>query len=164
MTDKGEERLLEAKRLMAEKQYTRAGELLEKLEKAHTNHPLIQFYLGSVYDALGREREAISYYQGALKNKITGVHREEAFIQLGSSLRAIGEYHEAKNVLLTGLKEFPENRALQLFLAMTLYHLGEHKEAVAMLLKIAVAINDDPWIGKYAKAISFYADHLDQTW
>lgn len=115
MENKGEEQLLEAKRLIAEKQYTKARELLEKLKTVYTNLPLIQFYLGSVYDALGREREAISYYQGALKNKITGVHREEAFIQLGSSLRAIGEYHEAKNVLLTGLKEFPENRACNYF-------------------------------------------------
>jgi tetratricopeptide (TPR) repeat protein len=115
-------------------------------------------------DVRGMEREAIPHYRRALEIGLSGDDRSGAFLSLGSSLRAIGEYDEAVKTLRRGASEFPEDRAMEVFLAMALYNAGEHAESVGMLLENLAEATSDARIKSYGKAISFYADKLDEVW
>ncbi|MEC3885719.1 tetratricopeptide repeat protein [Halobacillus sp. HZG1] len=124
----------------------------------------LHYWCAVSHDAQGMEREAIPFYEKAVCKGIKGELRAQAYIQWGSSLRCIGKYHEAREVLEKGQREFPDNPALQVFHAMTLYNLKESPQAVEQLLKVLGSYSNHPWIKKYKDAISFYAGQLDQTW
>ena len=83
---------------------------------------------------------------------------------LGSSYRALGEYEKSKAVFEKGTALFPDNRAIQVFFAMTLYNLQEHRRAMELLLRCLLDTTGDDAILGYKKAIAFYAERLDETW
>lgn len=87
-----------------------------------------------------------------------------AYIGLGSSYRALGKYNKSKTVLEKGIEHFPENNAMKTFYPMTLYNVGEHREAMGILLTCLAHTTNDSEILSYRKAIEFYADKLDETW
>lgn len=62
-----------------------------------------------------------------------------------------------------GLEEFPGDAALQAFLSMALYDVGESREAVRGLLRALAATSADPRVRGYRRAIEHYADNLDET-
>ena len=82
---------------------------------------------------------------------------------LGSTYRVLGEYEASLRTLQEGTEHFPGNRALSTFLALTLYNLGEHRDAISILLKNLIETTGDPGIRNYGRALPFYADHLDET-
>jgi tetratricopeptide (TPR) repeat protein len=137
---------------------------LREVSRAHPDDPLHAFQLACECDGRGLEREAIPHYARALANGLAGDDRQMAFINLGSSYRAVGEYEQAVAVWREGLAAYPENRALTTFLAIGLYNLGEHATATELLLTQLAETSDDPWITRYRRAILFYAAALDQTW
>jgi len=59
---------------------------------------------------------------------------------------------------------FPDNRAFQVFLAMTLYNLRRYQEAMELLLTTLAETTSDEAILQYQRAILFYAPQLDQVW
>jgi tetratricopeptide (TPR) repeat protein len=146
------------------REYEEAKVMLEKLVQQSPEDPEVQFYLASANDSLGFETRAIPYYRSAIENGIQGEKLEAAFIQLGSSYRCIGEYQYAKDVLSTGMEQFPNNPALKAFYAMTLYNLGEHKESVTLLIKTLITSSDDEWLKKYEVALKFYSEDIDGVW
>lgn len=156
--------LNEATQLINERKYEEAQKFLRKLIEAHPNHPEVNFYYATTQDALGMEREAIPYYHKALNHGIKGELRQQTYFQLGSSYRCIGEYQKAADILEEGLMNFSDNLALKTLLAMVRYHTDDEKEAVSMLLEVIVYSSSDPWIQKYRRALSYYADRLDEKW
>ncbi len=52
---------------------------------------------------------------------------------------------------------------MQTFLAMALYNIGEHREAVELLLKNLVETTSNPGIRSYGRALRFYAERLDEV-
>ncbi|MGM0844099.1 MAG: tetratricopeptide repeat protein [Bacillota bacterium] len=156
--------LSEAITKLKNKKYEEAKVMLEQLVQLSPEDPEINFYLASANDALGLEKSAIPYYRRAIENGIQGERREAAYIQLGSSYRCIGEYHLAKEVLCTGMEQFPKNPALKVFYAMTLYNLGDHKESFTLLLNTLINSSGDEWLKKYEKALKFYGEDIDGEW
>lgn len=154
----------EAIQLINERKYEEAQIILRKLAEKYPNNPEVNFYYAGTHDALGMEREAIPYYQKALNNGIKGELRQQTYFQLGSSYRCIGEYQKAVDILEEGLMNFPDNLALKTLLAIVRYNTKDEKEAVSILLKVCVSSSIDPWIQKYSRALSFYADRLDEKW
>jgi predicted Zn-dependent protease len=59
---------------------------------------------------------------------------------------------------------FPHNRALQVFLAMTMYNLHRYQEAMELILTALAETTSDETILMYKRAILFYAPQLDQVW
>ena len=57
-----------------------------------------------------------------------------------------------------------QDKAMEVFYAMTLYNLKEHSKAMEILLNIIVQTSLDEGIKKYKKAIEFYSDKLDEVW
>ena len=115
-------------------------------------------------DLEGREREAVPFYVRAIAGSLPDEGRSGAFLGLGSTYRALGEYPEAVEVLRRGMAEFPEDKAMQTFLAMALHNAGEHREAVGLLLKNLVKTTSDPNIKAYERASILYADRSDEVW
>ncbi|MGN7312108.1 tetratricopeptide repeat protein [Alkalicoccobacillus gibsonii] len=145
-------------------EYKKAQTLLLTLVKEKPNEAELQFYLASTYDGLGQETEAIPHYQQAIELGLTGINYEKAYVQLGSSLRCIGKYAEAEKIFHSGLKEFPKNAALSVFLAITEYNLGHTRQSTQRLLTVLMEEPTNDWLQTYKKALTFYAAHLDETW
>ena len=115
------------------------------------------------HDVLGLEREAVPFYERAIEGGLGGKDLEGAILSLGSSHRVLGEYTRSVEVLRDGLARFPENRAMQVFLAMALFNVGEHSRAMELLLRNLAETTADEGISVYKRAISFYAGRLDET-
>jgi tetratricopeptide (TPR) repeat protein len=133
--------------------------LEETPDDAEANHQMAW-----LFDVQGREREAVPYYARAVAGDLPDEERRGALLGLGSTYRALGEYPEAVEVLGQGVSEFPADRAMQTFLALALYNIGEHRQAVDLLLKHLVETTSDPGIRSYEKALRFYTGRLDEVW
>lgn len=141
-----------------------AHEELVRLAGRHPHDAAIAYQAAWSHDRLGLEAQAVAFYERALDGTgLAAQDRHGAFLGLGSTLRVLGRYEEAREVLGRGLGEFAQDAALRTFLAMTLYNLGESREAVRTLLLVSAATSEDPQVRSYRPAIEYYADHLDDT-
>lgn len=123
----------------------------------------ITFQLAVVHDNLGLERESIPYYLNALDQGLAGPDLERALLGLGSTYRGLGEYQLAEETLRRGVREFPHNRALQVFLAMSLYNTQQYREAMELLLTNLLETTSDDKLQYFTRPLSYYAQHLDET-
>jgi tetratricopeptide (TPR) repeat protein len=141
-----------------------ARTLLLELVAAYPDDAEITYQTAVVHDNLGLSREAIPFYLRALSQGLSGSDLERALMGLGSTYRALGEYKQAEETLRRGVKEFPHNRAIQVFLAMTLYNLQKCKEAMELVLINLMETTSDEKLQYFKRGISHYALHLDETW
>jgi tetratricopeptide (TPR) repeat protein len=148
-----------------------ARALLLDLLAASPDEAEITYQLAIVHDNVGLEREAIPYYLQTLEQGLSGrdtatslMKRERAFLGLGSTYRGLGQYQQAEETLRRGLSEFPQSRALQVFLAMALYNTQHYREAMELALTNLAETTADEALQYYNRAIVYYAQHLDETW
>ncbi|WP_232697253.1 tetratricopeptide repeat protein [Brevibacillus daliensis] len=151
-------------KLREEKNLLTSNEILVTLVKEFPENAIVSYQCAWSYDVLGKEREAVPYYEKALSLGLEGEDLEGALLGLGSTYRTLGEYEKSKNILLKGVELFPANHSIKVFYAMTLYNLGEHNKAMDILLTSLVKTSDDPEIIKYKNAIQFYSNKLDTIW
>jgi tetratricopeptide (TPR) repeat protein len=156
--------LSKALQLRQEGQVEEALQLLLKLHAAFPNDPAITYECGATHDKLGRETEAIPFYELAIEQGLSGDLLRGALLGLGSSYRCIGEYEKAAEVLRRGVATFPDGREFETFLAMALHNLGRYDQAMEILLRNLAETSSNERILSYRRAILFYADKLDQTW
>ena len=116
-----------------------------------------------VHDNLGLERESVAFYLRALAQGLSGPDLERCLLGLGSTYRVLGEYQKAEETLRRGAKEFPDNRALQVLLAMTLYNRQQHKEAMELVLVNLLETTADEKLQYFKRGLLYYASHLDET-
>ncbi|GAB2848188.1 tetratricopeptide repeat protein [Streptomyces deserti] len=117
-----------------------------------------------VHDVLGLEAEAVPFYERGLSGAgLSPEDRRGAFLGLGSTYRVLGQYAKAVTTLRRGLAEFPEDGALQTFLAMALFNTRHHHEAMRILLRLLARTSEDPHVRQYRRAIEHYAEDLDET-
>ena len=64
-------------------------------------------------------------------------------------------------VLQKGAASFPDAKEFDIFLAITRYNCGEHRDAMRLLLNHIADFSAEPETQKYKKAIAFYAENLD---
>ncbi len=146
----------------------RAGELEEaraillNLVERSPEDPGVNYQCAWVHDRMGREREAIPLYERAISRGLAGGDLEGATLSLGSSYRAVGDHAKAAEILRAGVARSPQNRAMQVFLAMALHDLGDHGQAMEILLRNLAETSSDPEISAYKEALSFYANRLSE--
>ncbi|MFZ5353509.1 MAG: tetratricopeptide repeat protein [Bacillota bacterium] len=138
--------------------------ILKSVITINERDPIANYQCAWCHDVLGRETEAVPYYEAAIENGLAGEALEGAYLGLGSTYRAIGEYEKSKSVFEEGMKKFPDNLDLQVFYAMTLYNLGQYSRAMEILLRIIADTSEDKNIKTYSWAIEFYSDKLDSRW
>ncbi|GAA1960801.1 tetratricopeptide repeat protein [Catenulispora subtropica] len=158
-------RLAEAVALRAsgdEAKRRHARELLIALSAELPDDAEVAYQTAWVHDVLGLEAEAVPFYERALAGSgLPEPDRRGARLGHASTLRSLGRYPEAVEAFRAGLAEFPDDNALRTFLAMALYNVGEHHEAMRTLLETLAATSADPWIQRYRPAIEHYARDLD---
>jgi tetratricopeptide (TPR) repeat protein len=122
----------------------------------------IAYQTAAIHDRLGLEAEAVPFYQAALSRPgLSEQDRHDAFVGFGSTYRVLGRYSDALATLRRGLEEFPGDPVLRTFLAMVLYNVGDHADAVGALLKVLAETSADRDVQSFRRAIEFYADNLD---
>lgn len=141
-----------------------ARELLLELHRESPDDALVNLQCAWVHDKLGLEREAVPFYEAALRLGLNGDELRSVLLGLGSTYRALGEHHKALATLTRAVDEYPEDRGLGVFRAMALYNNGRAKEACESLLMILVDTTGDESITRYDGAIREYAEDLDRTW
>ncbi len=141
-----------------------ARTLLLELSAAYPDDAEITFQTAVVHDNLGLEHESIPYYLRALDQGLSGPDLERALLGLGSTYRGLGEYQKAEETLRRGVREFPHNRALQTFLAMTLYNSQQYKEAMEIVLVNLLETTSDEKLQYFKRGLMYYATHLDEVW
>ena len=139
-----------------------ARTLLFDLAAAYPDDAEITYQLAVVHDNLGLGREAIPFYVRAIASGVSGPDLERALMGLGSTYRGLGEYQHAEETLRRGMREFPHNRAIQVFLAITLYNLQQHKESMELLLTNLLETTTDEKLQYFKRGLSYYASHLDE--
>jgi len=141
-----------------------ARTLLLELAAAYPDDAEITFQTAVAHDNLGLSREAIPFYLRALTQGLSDPDLERALMGLGSTYRGLGEYQQAEETLRRGTREFPHNRAIQVFLAMTLYNLQDYKEAMELVLTNLMETTSDEKLQYFKRPLVYYASHLDETW
>jgi tetratricopeptide (TPR) repeat protein len=147
-----------------------AGELEQartlalELVAMYPNDPTVNYQCAWSHDTLGLEREAVPFYERAIALGLRGDELEGALLGLGSTYRCLGEYQKAIETLGAGAAQFPGQRSFEAFLAMALYNIGAHSQAVERLLRALAETSTDASIQRYKRAILFYSNKLDETW
>lgn len=136
--------------------------LLQVLQE-QPGHAGAHYQLACTYDVQGKEAAAAEHYEAALAGGLEE-DREGAYLGLGSTYRCLGQYGKSCEVLDRAIVEYPDSRVLHVFRALTLYNLGQPAKSIETLLVQLLQTTDDAGIRTYEKALSFYADKLDQTW
>ncbi|MCQ2010935.1 tetratricopeptide repeat protein [Sporolactobacillus sp. STSJ-5] len=144
--------------------YKESNDVLRMLVKKEPQNALINYHCAWSFDNLGEETKAVPYYECAIELGLPSDEMQGALLGLGSTYRTLGEYEKSKRTFLKGIELFPNNRAIQVFYAMTLYNLKEHTEAMERLLKCLIETTADTEILSYKRAIEFYTDKLDDVW
>lgn len=153
-----------ALQLRREQHLHESNQLLVKLAEQNPQNAYINYQCAWSFDSLGEEAKAVPYYEKAIQGDLAEEDLQNAYLGLGSTFRALGEYEKSKEVLTKAIEIFPNNEALRVFYAMTLYNLNDYQVAMELLLKCIVQTSADTEVQKYKRAIEFYSDKLDETW
>ncbi|MFG3496217.1 tetratricopeptide repeat protein [Streptomyces sp. NPDC047928] len=159
------ELLAEAERLREQGRLEEAAEHLLTVSAAFPDDAEVAYLTASAHDRLGREAEAVPFYERSLRptGGLSDEDRRGAFLGLGSTYRVLGRYEDAVDTLRRGVARYPDDGALRTFLAMALYNTGRHHEAMRTLLTLLAATSRDPGVQEYRRAVEHYADDLDGT-
>ncbi|MET3696574.1 tetratricopeptide repeat protein [Bacillus oleivorans] len=138
--------------------------LLLNMSENDPENAEINYQIGIAYDNSGLCNEAIPYYVKAIEQGLSGPDLQRCLLGLGSTYRLLGHYKEAVETLHRGVTEFPEHRGLQVFYSMALYNTGEYKKAMEIVLMNLMETTNDETLQYFKRGISYYAQHLDETW
>jgi tetratricopeptide (TPR) repeat protein len=114
-------------------------------------------------DRWGTEEDAVVYYDRAyrLRERISADALPNFLVGYGSTLRNVKRLDESRALLESAVAEFPGNRTLRSFLALSLLDLRRPDEAVAALIDVILSFADAaPEIARYARALAYYRDEL----
>lgn len=165
MADQTREQLIDDALAEREKGDAKAAlDLLLEYGEANLDDAEVALLIASSYDSIGKEREAVPWYERALEADLVDAERISASIGLGSSLRALGEYDAALKILGDAHERFPINRAIETFLAMVQFNAGEQQKAFETILRILAENSGDQDIRAYAGALTFYAEDVAYIW
>ena len=135
-------------------------DLLKKFDERFPKVAEINYQIAWTCDVLGKEAEALPYYEKAVALGLSENELAGALIGLGSTLRSLGHYDRAIKVLRSALAQFPDNREFEVFLAMALHGAGQNTEAMKLLLTTIADTTEDPGLTTYQRAIRFHASKL----
>lgn len=132
----------------------------EALVAAYPDHPRAQFEYAGALDYQGREAEAVASYRRAQELGLSGDDLPRLYVQLGSTLRNIGQKSEAETFLAEGHARFPYHAGIQAFHALALLSVGRCPEAVITLLDLVTSRADHIALDGYDRALRSYTDDL----
>ena len=142
-------------------QHTAALAILLDLLRVAPINPRLNYEIACTYDPQGLEADAIPFYERALELGLSGADRCGALLGLGSSYRCVEQYADAVRTLERGVVEFPDAPEFDIFLALALYNMGEHRRSTQLLLNHIAKFPGTERIAQFQRAIHTYADQPD---
>lgn len=131
------------------------AEMAALVAERPADDPEALFERASLHDFLGEEAAAIPLYRAALSRGLDGSARSQAIIQLGSSLRNVGDASAALALLNEIPADDPLAPAARAFACVALHDDQKPTEALREALSLLA-----PHLPAYSRAISAYADEL----
>jgi hypothetical protein len=116
-----------------------------------------RFERAGARDSTGHPDLAVPLYRAALDSGLAAERRRRAVIQLASSLRNLGNPHEALAMLAAELDGQADalTGAVRAFLALTLADAGREREGLAVAL---TALSE--YLPRYNRSVARYAQQL----
>lgn len=124
----------------------------------HLDPARADYERASLHDSLGEEAAAAPLYRAAIAAGLDADIRDQAIIQLASTLRNLGEFDEAIALLEHHPASTGSGDAARAFLALALHDAGRESEALAVALT-ALA----PTLPRYQRAVRAYASELPRS-
>jgi len=156
--------LLEARKLLADGEYTLvAEELLPGPDPQDNAEPEVHFLLGKALSRLGRHKEASARFALAVGQGLSPEEDSEAVLTYVATLRSLGRYFAAAQVLRQATYRHPENHLFRALLALTEYKLGMYRESVEGLTSLLVETTSSGEIQRFTSLLLHYAQGL-QGW
>lgn len=137
--------------------------LLNKLLLDNPENPDLHYQIAWSYDLMGKESEAVNFYEKAISLGLVN-DREGAMLGLGSTYRCLGQYEKSLEIFDRATIEFPNNKALRVFQALSFYNVKQFNKSVSELLLLLLDTTNDKEIKSYDRALRFYSDKLDEVW
>jgi predicted Zn-dependent protease len=94
---------------------------------------------------------------------LKGEELRTAYVSLGGTYCSVGRFGDAARILQRGAMAYPDAPEFDVFLALTRYHLGDHREAMRLLLSHIAEFTAEPATQGHKRAISYCAERLDQV-
>ncbi|MEI3790356.1 MULTISPECIES: tetratricopeptide repeat protein [unclassified Chryseobacterium] len=132
--------------------------IIQHTDKISDDHPAIaDFERACAYDSTGFEKHAEPLYRSALKLGLAGLRRRRARIQLASTLRNNGKFHESIEILREEKENYSDelDDAVNAFLALSLSSVNNDKEALSLVLESLSA-----HLPRYNKSVYHYSKEL----
>lgn len=111
-------------------------------------------------DRIGREHEAIGYYERAWELGVPAAERPGFLVGFGSTLRNVGRADDAVARLAEATAEYPADAALRAFLALALHDAGHPALSLATMLEAALVAARTGGFGRYERALTEYQREL----
>jgi tetratricopeptide (TPR) repeat protein len=156
--------LIKVQALRQTGRHEEARMLVVSLAAQEPGNAELQYEAACVHDFLGDESGAVPYYLAALDGCLPDDQARGAYLGLGSTYRALGEYERAEETLSAGLLRFPGANDLKVFLAMVWHNQGKSGAAVETLLQVIAQTSDDKYVSQYRNAIALYARDIGRNW
>jgi tetratricopeptide (TPR) repeat protein len=137
-----------------------ALELAVTLVKRYPDDPRSHFEYAGVLDFQGREADAVAPYQRAQALGLSGADLPRLYVQLGRTLRNVGQFGEAVRFLAEGRQRFPDHAAIRAFYALALVSAGRCPEAAITLLEVMTELSSPIDLDGYDRALRQYTDEL----
>ena len=153
----------EIARIWALNQEGRENEALElaiSLVERYPDDPRSHFEYAGVLDFQGREVDAVAPYRRAQALGLSGDDLPRLYVQLGSTLRNVGQLEEAVRLLAEGRQRFPDHTAIRAFYALALVSAGRCPEAAVTLLELVTSQSSSIDLDGYDRALRQYTDEL----
>lgn len=154
--------LAAAARLRDAGAHVEAHRQLVALAAAHPDDAAAQAEAAFASDRLGREAEALRFYQRAFELGGPPDDRPGFLLGFGSTLRNVGRVDDAVAVLGEAVLAYPEHAALRAFLALALGSAGHHGLALATMLEAGLAASPTAF-APYRRALGEYLRALQEA-
>ena len=146
--------------LNREDRHDEALALLRAQIERYPDDPRAYFEYAGALDYQGREAEAIAPSRKAQALGLAGDDLPRLYLQLGSTLRNVGEVEEAVRLLAEGRARFPDHAGIRTFHALALVSAGRPTEAVVILLDLIIERAAAIDLDGYDRALAAYTDEL----
>lgn len=137
-----------------------ARSLLIALATDYPDDPGIHYQTAWAHDLLGREAEAVPYYERALALGLGEPDREGLVLGLGSTYRNVNRHNDAVATLEQGVRDYPANDAMRCFLALAQLSDGQPDIALATMLTLVLDTSQSPSVERFRRALTWYRDDL----
>jgi tetratricopeptide (TPR) repeat protein len=130
------------------------------LVQQYPQDPRAHFAYGGAFDFAGREAEAAPHYLRARELGLAGLDLQRWFVQMGSTLRNLGDHTQACAVLAEGCALYPNDAALRMFHALALVSAEHSPHAALLLLQTLLQHAHTADIDRFRRALTYYVDEL----